>query len=261
MKRLASFLLLLQVHIAYAQPAGDSFTPFADSIPKEKEPWKKLVVYTGLTFGYAVATFYCFKEEDNHFRKEVQEHRTLFKDRVAHSLSPLGTGDNHWIALGTTAGLSYLTKNTRLQKTIFIWAGSLALNDAVTNTLKEHVQRYRPNTGMPYNTFDRRRGPKVHRSFPSAHASNAFTTATVFATLYKDKHWVAPVAYGVAIMVCFSRVYNNAHWASDIMAGAAVGFLSAKTMIITERWLSKKNIRLYPQLGPRQGGVSMVMNF
>jgi membrane-associated phospholipid phosphatase len=261
MKRLASLLLLLQVQTAFAQTAGDSLIGATDTLPTGKVPWKKMAVYTGLTFGYAVATFYCFKEEDNHFRKEIQEHRSLFKDRVAHSLSPLGTGDNHWLAVGTTAGFAYLTKDTRLQKTVAIWAASLGLNDAVTNALKEHVQRHRPNTGMPYNTFDRRRGPKVHRSFPSAHASNAFTTATVFATEYKDKHWVAPVAYGTAIMVSFSRVYNNAHWASDIMAGAAVGFLSAKAMVMLEKHLARKNIRLYPQVGPGGGSVRMIKQF
>jgi membrane-associated phospholipid phosphatase len=261
MKRLVSFLLLLQVHTASAQTASDSLIEATDTLSPGKVPWKKLAAYSGLTFGYAVATFYCFKEEDNHFRKEVQEHRTLFKDRVAHSLSPLGTGDNHWIAVGATAGIAYLTKDTRLQKTVFIWAVSLGLNDAVTNTLKEHVQRHRPNTGMPYNTFDRRRGPKVNRSFPSAHASNAFTTATVFATEYKDKHWVAPVAYGAAIMVCFSRVYNNAHWASDIMAGAAVGFLSAKAIVMLEKQLARKNIQLYPLVGPSGGSVRFVKKF
>jgi membrane-associated phospholipid phosphatase len=261
MKRLVSFLFLLQVHMAYAQTAGDSLLHLTDSISTEKEPWKKLLVNTGLTVGYAVAVYYCFKEEDNHFQKETQEHKSLFKDRVAHSLSPLGTGETHWIALGATAGLAYLTKNTRLQKTVFIWAGSMLINDLATNTLKEHVQRYRPDTGRPPNTFDRRRGPKLNRSFPSAHASNAFTTATVFATMYKDKHWVAPVAYGLATMVSFARVYNNAHWASDIAAGAAIGFLSAKAMIAAEKFLSSKNIRLYPQLGPKGGAVSMVMQF
>ena len=261
MKCLASLLLLLHVYSAPAQTMGDSLTKIPDTLPTGKASWKKLAVYSGLTFGYAVATFYCFKEEDNHFREEVQEHRTPFKDRVAHSLSPLGTGENHWMAVGATAGFAYLTKDTRLQKTVAIWAASLGLNDAATNTLKDHVQRYRPNTGMPYNSFDRRRGPKVNRSFPSAHASNAFTTATVFATEYKDKHWVAPVAYGTAIMVSFSRVYNNAHWASDIMAGAAVGFLSAKAMVALEKQLGKKNIRLYPQVGSYGGSVRFIKQF
>lgn len=259
MKRLASFLFLLQVHMVYAQTAGDTFIRETDSLPTQKEPWKKLLLNTGLTVGYATATYYCFKKEDNHLQKETQERRHPLKDRVAHSLSPLGTGENHWIALAATTGLAYATKNTRLQKTVFIWAGSLLLTDLVTNNLKDQYQRYRPNTGKPPNTFDRSWGPKVNRSFPSAHTSNAFTTATVFATMYKDKHWVGPVAYGLATMVGFSRVYNNAHWASDIMAGAAIGFLSAKAVIACEKYLSKKNIRLYPQIGPKGGGVSMTM--
>lgn len=261
MKRLAVLLFLLQVHMVYAQSAGDTLMQVTDSIPTQKEPWKKLLVHTGLTVGYTAATYYCFKKEDNHLQKETQEHRHPLKDRVAHSMSPLGTGQNHWMALAATTGFAYVTKNTRLQKTVFIWAGSLLLSDVVTNNLKEHYQRYRPSTGKPPNTFDRRRGPGINRAFPSAHASNAFTTATVFATIYKDKYWVAPVAYGLATMVSFSRVYNNAHWASDIMAGAAIGFLSAKAVIASEKYLAKKNIRLYPQVGPKGGAVSMVVNF
>ena len=261
MKRLALLFLLFGYQLAYTQMATDSSSFLTDSIPVRDGKWKKLSLHTGLVVGYSVAAYYCFKEEDNHFREETQEKRTLFKDRVAHSLSPLGAGKNLWIACGSTAGLAYLTKDKRLQRAAIIWAGSLVINDAVTNRMKEHFQRYRPNTGLPYNTFDRRKGPGVNRSFPSAHASNAFTTATVFATIYKDKHWVPPIAYGLATMVSFSRVYNNAHWASDVMAGAAVGFLSAKAMIALDQKLMKNNIRFYPQLGKKSGSVSLIKNF
>jgi membrane-associated phospholipid phosphatase len=253
-------LMLLPAYAGSTQAIVDTLPEVSQPLYPSKEK-NQLWLHAGLALGYAGATYYCYRKEDNHFQKESQEHKHPLKDAVAHSLSPLGTGKTHWMALGATTGLAYLTKNTRLQKTVFIWAGSLLINDALTNKLKGHFQRYRPDTGMPFYTFDGPNGPGFNRSFPSAHASNAFTTATVFATLYKDKHWVPPLAYGMATMVAFSRVYNNAHWASDVMAGAAVGFLSAKTMILTDKWLSKKNIRLYPQVGSRKGSVSMVMNF
>ena len=148
-----------------------------------------------------------------------------------------------------------------MQHTVFVWAGSLLVNGVVTDKLKNSFQRYRPNTGMPYNTFDGHQGPHLNHSLPSAHTSNAFTTATVFATLYKDKKWVPPVAYGVAALIGASRVYNNAHWTSDVMAGAAVGFLSAKAMLATDKWLSKKGILLYPQVGRRGASLGMVKSF
>jgi len=133
-----------------------------------------------------------------------------------------------------------LSKNRKLKKTAIIWTGSLLLNDFVTTQLKNSFQRYRPNTGEPYNTFDWRKGPRINNSFPSQHTSNAFTTATVFATMYKDKKWVPPVVYSLAALTGLSRVYNNAHWASDVMAGAAVGFISAKLMFKAYNLAEKK---------------------
>lgn len=259
MKSAVLFVFLLPGYVACAQFVPDSFS-FDTQYPLPQQK-KKTVLHAGLALGYVGAVYYCYRKEDNHFQKESQEHKNPFKDAVARNLSPLGTGKTNWMALGATTGFAYLSKNTRLQKTVFIWAGSLLINDIVTNKLKNSFQRYRPNTGMPFNSFDRLDGARVNHSFPSAHTSNAFATATVFATLYKEKHWVPPVAYGFATMVGFSRVYDNAHWASDVMAGAAVGFLSAKAMIAADKWLSKKNIRLYPQVGRKQGAVSMVMNF
>lgn len=254
-------LLLLPGYVGSAQIVADTLPLASPLAADEKASGKKIWLHAGLALGYVGATYYCYRKEDNHFQKESQEHRHPLKDAVAHGLSPLGTGETHWMALGATTGLAYLSKNTRLQHAVFVWAGSLLINDVVTNHLKGHFQRYRPSTGMPFNTFDGKAGPGINRSLPSAHASNAFTTATVFATLYKDKHWVTPFAYGMAAMVSFSRVYNNAHWASDIMTGAAVGFLSAKTMIATDKWLTKKNIRLYPQVGTRGASIGMVKTF
>ena len=136
----------------------------------------------------------------------------------------------------------------------------MAINDIATNQLKLSFQRHRPATGAPFNTFDWRAGPGIHKSLPSAHTSNAFATATVFATLYKDKRWVAPFAYGMAAMVGLSRIYDDAHWLSDVMAGAAVGFFSAKAMIAVDRFLSNKGIRIYPQIG-RHTSVTLLYTF
>src|SRR4029078_5561166 len=98
-------------------------------------------------------------------------------------------------------------------------------------------------------------------SLPSANTSNAFTTSTVFATMYANKKWVPPLAYGLATLVGFSRIYNNAHWASDVMAGAAVGFLSAKGVIGLYKITSKKHLVVVPQIGHRFSSVSFIYSF
>jgi membrane-associated phospholipid phosphatase len=262
MRRLHLLLLLvLPAYVGSTQPVADTLVPVSTIQYPLKEPRKKVWVHAGLAAGYTGATYFFFRKQDSHFREESQEHKSPFLNGIAGAVSPLGESKNAWRALGATTGLAYLSRSPRLQHAVFVWAGSLLVNGVVTDKLKNSFQRYRPNTGMPYNTFDGHAGPHINHSLPSAHTSNAFTTATVFATLYKDKKWVPPLAYGVAALVGASRVYNNAHWMSDVMAGAAVGFLSAKAMISTDKWLSKKGILLYPQVGRRGASLGMVKSF
>ena len=134
--------------------------------------------------------------------------------------------------------------------------GGHIINDIVTNQFKITFQRHRPNTGDPYNTFDWRGGPKTNLSFISAHTSNAFTTATVFATVYNKSKWVPVVAYSVASLVGLCRIYNNDHWASDVMAGAAVGFASAKTANGLYK-LAAKKITFIPQVNNGHYGFAL----
>jgi membrane-associated phospholipid phosphatase len=259
MKNHACYLALLSFSLVNAQ----GFQPrsaLKDSltlIPFETKSW---LIKASAIVGYAAATYYCYREEDNHLQKEMMEKQNGFTTHVNRVVSPLGLGTTNWIALGGTAAYAYVSKNTRLQKTVYVWAGSLIINDAVTNQLKISFQRHRPATGDRFNTFDWRAGPRIHKSLPSAHTSTAFATATVFATLYKEKRWVAPFAYGMAMMVGFSRLSDNAHWGSDVMAGAAVGYLSAKAMIAIDKFLSNKNIRIYPQLG-RHTTITLLYTF
>ena len=60
---------------------------------------------------------------------------------------------------------------------------------------------------------------RMTSSFPSGHASAAFTAAGVLSQ--GDPLW--PLYYGVAVVVASSRVYVKIHHASDVVAGAAIG--------------------------------------
>jgi membrane-associated phospholipid phosphatase len=260
MKSHAIYLALLPFSLANAQQLQPKDSTLKEAAPVVSPKAKIQLLKAGASIAYAALTYHCFKEEDNHFQKEMLEHINGFNTRINRAVSPLGLGQTNWWAVGGTTAYAYLTKNTRLQKTVYIWVGSLLINDLVTNELKLSFQRHRPVSGSPFNTFDGRAGPGIHKSLPSAHTSNAFATATVFATMYKDKSWVPPFAYGMAALVGLSRVYDNAHWLSDVMAGAAVGYLSAKAMIGIDKVLSKKGIRIYPQLG-KHTSVTLLYTF
>lgn len=73
--------------------------------------------------------------------------------------------------------------------------------------------------------------PRDLTSFPSAHASEAFLTATLLHEQYGHQYpWVSVAGYSVAAATGTLRVLGNKHWATDVLAGAGIGFLSAETV-------------------------------
>jgi membrane-associated phospholipid phosphatase len=213
-----------------------------------------------LAAGYVGATVLTYTTFDSNIQEGTQASKSKFQTFVSGSVADMGLGKTQTIGLLGTTALAFIIKDQKLKKTVIIWGGSLLLNSTVTHYTKIGFQRHRPNTGDPYNTFDWSKGGGENTSFVSAHTSNIFTTATVFATNYKDVKWVPPVAYGLATLVAWSRVYDNAHWASDVMAGAAVGFISAKAMNAFYKWAGRK-LMFLPQVGKEQASISMVYQF
>ncbi|WP_148661223.1 phosphatase PAP2 family protein [Flavisolibacter tropicus] len=260
MKQFITCLCFLFASVmAQAQDAA-GVTVTQDTV--NKQPLiKHIVPKLAIGVAYAATVYTVYKTADPEIQDESQEGKTAFKSDISHSVSPLGLATTNMIGSVLVTGYGMLSKNPRLQKAGVLLMGSLAVNGFVTATLKKQFQRYRPSTGKSFNTFDGDDGPGINQSFPSAHTSNAFTTATIFASIYKDKKWVAPFAYGMATMVGLSRIYDNAHWASDVMTGAAIGFLSAKSVLLLDKVLSNHHIHIYPQIGLKQAGAAMVYQF
>jgi undecaprenyl-diphosphatase len=73
-------------------------------------------------------------------------------------------------------------------------------------------------------------------SFPSGHATSAFTAAT----LLSEGDPLGPVYFAAAAVVATSRAYVKIHHASDVIAGVAVGVV-----------LGRIGRRLYPLESPR----------
>jgi membrane-associated phospholipid phosphatase len=219
--------------------------------------FRKDLLYTCLTGIYAGTGILVYRYADMAIRERALQLNSPLVKKIAYDVSPFGLGRNQWIGCGTTAVFSYISDDKNLQKAAVIWAGSLIISDAVTNSLKNTFQRHRPNTGSPSTTFDGKYGLRKNQSFPSAHTSNAFATATAIATAYRKSPAVIVIAYGMATVIGASRIINNAHWTSDVMAGAAVGFLSAKTMYLLFRSAEKRIIFAVPQIGRDFTGVNL----
>ena len=89
-------------------------------------------------------------------------------------------------------------------------AFSIATTTLVVRTIKEAVDRIRPNL--------------AGGSFPSGHTATAFMTATMLHMEYGWKNpWWSIGAYSAAAVTGVFRILNNWHWMSDVATGAAVG--------------------------------------
>jgi membrane-associated phospholipid phosphatase len=103
----------------------------------------------------------------------------------------------------------------RFRAASYDFAQALIVTEVYTGALKYTVQRERPDGS---NSL----------SFPSGHASAAFTLATV-----ADHHYgwkVGVPAYVLASGIGLSRVEKNKHYLSDVIAGATIGVIVGRTV-------------------------------
>jgi membrane-associated phospholipid phosphatase len=87
----------------------------------------------------------------------------------------------------------------------------IILTGLETEILKRSVNEKRPNGG--------------NGSFPSGHASLAFSMATALSAYHPKYDWLA---YGTAAAISAARVEVDAHYWHDVVTGAALGFFTTK---------------------------------
>lgn len=125
--------------------------------------------------------------------------------------------------------------STTKKKAIFI-GESLAASAFISLALKNITKRERP-----YETY-----PEIDNvteessySFPSAHTSSAFATATSLSMAYPKWYVIAP-SFLWAGAVGYSRLYLGVHYPTDVLAGAIVGSGSAYLCYKLNKWINKK---------------------
>lgn len=145
-------------------------------------------------------------------------------DRLFYEASELGDFSLLWHLLGAVQAVGARDPLLDLVRTSSILgAESVAINQGV----KRLFDRERP-------VHD---GERPHRlrtpltsSFPSGHASAAFTAAAVLSQGRRGK----VAFYGLAAIVASSRIHVRIHHASDVVAGAAVGYVIGR--VATRLW-------------------------
>jgi undecaprenyl-diphosphatase len=143
----------------------------------------------------------------------VRGHRTV--DRVMYGASELGDWSLLWHLIGVgQALLPGRDPMSAVRLSVILGAESALVNGAVKGLFRRHRPVWEEDRPRPH----RIRQP-VTSSFPSGHASAAFTAAGLLSE--GDSLW--PLYYGLAVVVSSSRVYTKMHHASDVVAGAAIG--------------------------------------
>ena len=143
----------------------------------------------------------------------VRGHPTV--DRVMYGASEVGDWSLLWHLIGVgQALLPGRDPMTAVRLSVILGTESALVNGAIKGMFRRHRPVWEEDRPRPHQI----RQP-VTSSFPSGHASAAFTAAGILSE--GDPLW--PLYYGLAVVVSSSRVYTKMHHASDVIAGAAIG--------------------------------------
>lgn len=107
-------------------------------------------------------------------------------------------------------------------------------------------------------THEKRPDGSDFKSFPSGHASAAFTVAAMQAHFHPSQ---ALLWYGGAALIGASRVTLNRHYTHDVVAGAALGYFSAQLELKQNRGLLLRPFIRPGQPGNRGAGLSLSGSF
>jgi undecaprenyl-diphosphatase len=139
-------------------------------------------------------------------------------DRLMYAASELGDFSLIWHLVSATRALA---PDRRLAHAVRVAALLGVESGLVNGPVKSLFRRHRP-------AWEQERPRRLRRprttSFPSGHASAAFTAAGVLA----QNDPLAPLYYAIGAVVAGSRVYVKIHHPSDVVAGALVGIVLAR---------------------------------
>jgi undecaprenyl-diphosphatase len=138
-------------------------------------------------------------------------------DRTFYGASELGDFSLIWHLIGVARGL---TSDRRANEAIRLSSVLAAESVLINGVVKSFFRRRRPVWDALTPRPHKLRRPRSS-SFPSGHASAAFTAATLLAE--DDPLW--PLYYATAAFVASSRTYVKIHHASDVLAGAVTGMV------------------------------------
>jgi len=172
---------------------------------------EKWTIPLGLSLATLIAT-------DRHTAGSLDDNPNRL--RVSKDISYAGS----LYSLGGITGAFYLSGKLRhddhAKETAILATEALIDSTIISQALKGVSQRPRPRVDHSSGEFFDRGS-----SFPSGHAINSWTFATIVSDEYGPKHpAVRYVSYGLATVVSVSRFTGRKHFLSDVLAGSAMGY-------------------------------------
>lgn len=194
---------------------------------------------------------------DESIRNTVQRNRTSGEDNFFRQIQKFGTKQYGLPVLASFYAYGKIGDDYNAQATALDGLSASLISALVTSTIKGVVGRARPNTGLGPGHFSPFQGDY---SFPSGHATGAFTFASVIAAHY-DSPWVDVTAYSIASLVGVARIEQNAHWTSDVIAGGLIGGLIGHHLVAFNRELRAQGISFAPTVGVDGNEVTLTWDF
>jgi membrane-associated phospholipid phosphatase len=145
-----------------------------------------------------------------------------------------------------------------LRETGLLAGAALLITGAGTQLVKAVAGRARPYTGYGPHYFTPFTGDEDFHSFPSGHATAAFTLSSVLAARI-DNPWATAALYGMATATALSRVYSGNHWFSDVVFGALAASAAGRRIVSVFEGEARPATGF--EVIPQPTGISLVYRF
>jgi membrane-associated phospholipid phosphatase len=178
---------------------------------------------------------------------------------LAYKLSFVGNTGPGMLLVGAGYLIGRWSHHQRLEEATSLSAEALLTTGLYTTILKSLTARTRPANGGTgkFFVYSPPAG-QTSGSFPSGHASCAFSVAAVFSGVYSDHPWVPYVAYGTAGLIGWSRIALHRHFPSDILVGAMLGSSIGRMTLARDKEAGEATAIIEPFFDPEGHGGGLV---
>lgn len=168
---------------------------------------------------------------DQNTRESIDNRKSSTTDHIATDFEPFGRQYAAFVIGGYLVAGQVLHKPKLKAVAVDAFTTTVIAAGLVTPALKLVAGRSRPREDKGAHDFHPFTGGY---SFPSGHATAAFSVAASVARHYRQL-WVKGLSYGLASMVAYARMEKDAHYLSDVTAGAMIGIGVARSVHAFDR--------------------------